>query len=98
MGAAMDQWLVFECLYPFGNMADFAVFFGQVSDDIGRIGCYDMSGTGTVTDFAAGILEMRGLFKADESPRLAVTGGMTGIAFLYLLRGEMFHLLLNALE
>ena len=98
MSPAMDQWFILECFHPFGNMADFTVFFGHVADNICWVRCPDMFGSRPVAHLTPGILQVGGFFKADKSSRFAVTGGMAWITFINLLGCKVLHLLFNALK
>jgi len=98
MSSAMDQRFILKYLDPFRNMADLAIFFAQMADNCLRVLCFNMQGPRAMTNLAPCIFKMRSLLLAYKSSRLSVTGGMTRITLFYLLRGKMFHLLLDTFK
>ena len=98
MGPAVNQRFVLEGLDPFRDVTDLAIFFSQMSDYFLRISCPGMFRPWTVTNFTAGILQVRCFFQADKPSWLSIARGVAGVALFDFLRGQVFHLLFNTLK
>ena len=84
MCPAMNKRLVSEGPDPLLCMTDLAIFLSQMPFDVPGSHCLHVKLTGSVTDFATGIFQMRSLFRADKTSGFAVSGCMTVIAAFYL--------------
>jgi len=93
----MDKGVVPEGPYPFRSVACLANFPGQLFPDGGGVSGQHMGSPGTVTDFAPGVFQLRGLLLAGKSPRFAVSGRVTAVAFIEILVAQTFFQALNAL-
>jgi hypothetical protein len=94
----VDERFIAEGVNPFRYMTGLAVLHGEAALDIpGSVG-FDMQGSRSVTDLAAGVLQVRGFLGADETARFAVACGMAEVASLEIFGAEALAHPFNALK
>ena len=89
MGAAVEQRLELEVLYPGFVVAGLAEVDGGAAGDEAGIAAFGMLAAGTVAGLATHFGKVRGLFVTDEAARFAVAGSVAVIAPLQLGRLQL---------